>query len=115
MSIDQGRVWFDFLTPVKHGEGRASVGFLAVEELLEQLLDLRDAGGAADQHHVPDVLGLQLALLQHVPHGVQCLCIPRYIREWQGGKVCMGNFGGRGKSSYKKCKRKIIIEGHVGP
>ena len=32
--------------------GAAPVSHLAVEEVLEQLLDLRDAGGAADQHHL---------------------------------------------------------------
>mmetsp|Transcript_25358 Transcript_25358/g.59170 ORF Transcript_25358/g.59170 Transcript_25358/m.59170 type:complete len:622 (+) Transcript_25358:339-2204(+) len=47
----------------------ALVGLLAVEEVLEQLLHLRDARGAADEHHLIDLRLLELGIVHHLLHG----------------------------------------------
>ena len=41
---------------------------LLAEELLHQLLDLRDARAAADQHHLVDLAGLEAGVLQALAH-----------------------------------------------
>ncbi len=42
---------------------------LLAEEVLDQLLDVRHAGLAADQHHLVDVLGLDAGVLERLPAG----------------------------------------------
>jgi len=51
----------------------ATVGLLAVEEVLEQLLHLGDAGGPPHQDHLVHLVLLQLRVVQHALHGHQRL------------------------------------------
>merc|ERR1719506_1670076 len=55
---------------VGHGLVRvdAAVRFLAVEEVLDQRLHLRDAGGAADQNNFVNLRLLQAGIVHHVLH-----------------------------------------------
>lgn len=59
-SIGHSFVWVDAL-----------VQFLSIEEILEQLLDLGDTGGAANQHDVMDLPFVHLGITQRLLHGVQ--------------------------------------------
>jgi len=44
----------------------AATWLLAIKELLDQLLDLGNTGGASDQHNLVDVGLLQVGILQHL-------------------------------------------------
>ena len=45
-----------------------AVGLLAVEELLQQLADLGDPGGAADEDHLVDLVLGESGVLKHAFH-----------------------------------------------
>ena len=51
----------------------AAVRLLAVEKVLEQLLHLGDARRTADQHHLVNVVLLELGVLEHSLHGAERL------------------------------------------
>lgn len=67
---------------IKHSARTSSIGhsligvdalvqFLSIEEILEQLLDLGDTGGAANQHDVVDLPFVHLSVTQRLLHRVQ--------------------------------------------
>merc|ERR1719311_908416 len=60
---------------VRHGLVRvdATVRFLAVEEVLDQRLHLRDAGGAADQNNLVNLSLLQTRIVHHILHRAEGL------------------------------------------
>merc|ERR1719460_1515070 len=60
---------------VRHGLVRvdAAVRFLAVEEVLEQLLHLGDTSGPANHHELVDLALGQATVVHHALHRAQCL------------------------------------------
>jgi hypothetical protein len=52
----------------ERGEGGI---YLAVEEVLQELLHLGDTGGSTDQHDLVDLALAQLGIAQHLLHGLQ--------------------------------------------
>jgi len=49
----------------------ASVGLLSVEEVFDELLDLRDTGGATDEHDLIDLASLQARVLEDGLDGLE--------------------------------------------
>ena len=49
----------------------ASVGFLAVEEVLDELLDLRDTGGTSNEHDLINLASLEARVLEDGLDGLE--------------------------------------------